>query len=208
MHVLFSDSLCLICCYSAWTTMEKTMEMWISKTWKVTWIRDICGNLCGLTLDLMTFYMSSSVRCWQGNSRHSYDTNTNKNIPQPLHLPAHAVTHDCCNATADRRHLPWRFGRTSWAAAAIRCCPCARARSRGGSRGAWAGWPAGWWGSGRRPADAPGGGVPCWPWSGPPGWEGEVKDKDGLSWLLLFMAGNTLTLFCLHRTKQFCWLTY
>lgn len=89
----------------------------------------------------------------------------------------------------DHGRLPWRFGHTSWAAAVTRCCPCARARSQEGSRGAWVEWPAGWWGSGKPPVDALGGGAPCWPWSGPPGWEGG-KDKDGLRSLLHFVNGN------------------
>lgn len=67
--------------------------------------------------------------------------------------------------------LPWRFGHTSWATVASQCCPCARGRSRAGTREAWAVWPAGWWDWGRRPAGGPSVGAPCWPWSEPPEWD-------------------------------------
>lgn len=66
---------------------------------------------------------------------------------------------------------PWRFGHTSWATVASQCCPCARGRSRAGTREAWAAWPAGWWDWGRRPAGGPSVGAPCWPWSEPPEWD-------------------------------------
>lgn len=64
--------------------------------------------------------------------------------------------------------LPWQSGHTSWATVGSQCCPCARGRSRGGTREASAAWPAGWWDSSRHPAGAPSGGAPRSPWWGPP----------------------------------------
>lgn len=69
--------------------------------------------------------------------------------------------------------LPWQSGHTSWATVGSQCCPCARGRSRGGTREASAAWPAGWWDSSRHPAGAPSGGALCSPWWGPPVETGE-----------------------------------
>lgn len=154
--------------------VQNCFESCLNKNLEGTTVSCFC--LFEMTLDLAGLYSSPSVTCWL--IRHE---------PIKIHYNPHTCQHIPISKDLI---LPLRFGHTSWAAAATRCCPCARARSRGGSRGAWAGWPAGWWGSGRRPAGAPGGGVPCWPWSGPPGWEGGKERQEGLRRLLLFRNGN------------------